>query len=34
MKDVASRIQFDDETEPFGERRRVQLTTDGLYWYV
>src|SRR6266540_4296923 len=34
MKDVASRIKFDDETKPYAERRRVQLTTDGLYWYV
>jgi IS1 family transposase len=34
MKDVASRIQFDDETKPNAERRRVQVTTDGLYWYV
>jgi IS1 family transposase len=34
MLDVASRIKFDDETRPYAERRRVQLTTDGLYWYV
>jgi len=34
MQDVASRIKFDDETRPHAERRRVQLTTDGLYWYV
>lgn len=33
MLDVASRIKFDNEDRP-AERRRVQLTTDGLYWYV
>lgn len=34
MKDVASRIKFVNEERPYGERNRVQLTTDGLYWYV
>lgn len=34
MADVASRIKFDDDANPYGERRRVQVTTDGLYWYV
>jgi IS1 family transposase len=34
MHDVASRIKFVDERNPFAPRRRVQLTTDGLYWYV
>lgn len=34
MADVAKRIKFEDETRPHAERRRVQVTTDGLYWYV
>ena len=34
MKDVASRIKFDDVARPYAARRRVQVTTDGLYWYV
>jgi hypothetical protein len=34
MQDVASRIKFDAETRPHAERRRAQLTTDGLYWYM
>jgi IS1 family transposase len=34
MKDVASRIQFVDPARPFAEEHRVQITTDGLYWYV
>jgi hypothetical protein len=34
MKDVASRIQFVDPSRPLAEQHRVQLTTDGLYWYV
>jgi IS1 family transposase len=34
MQDVASRIQFVDPSRPFAEQHRVQVTTDGLYWYV
>jgi IS1 family transposase len=34
MKDVASRIQFIDPLRPLAEQHRVQITTDGLYWYV
>jgi IS1 family transposase len=34
MKDVASRIQFVDPLRPLAEQHRVQITTDGLYWYV
>jgi IS1 family transposase len=33
MKDIASRIQFVDPTRPFAEQRRVQVTTDGAFWY-
>lgn len=34
MKDVAARIQFVDPSRPFAEQHRVQVTTDGLIWYV
>jgi hypothetical protein len=34
MQDVASRVSFDDPSKPYAERRRVQLTTDGNFWYV
>jgi hypothetical protein len=27
-------IQFVDPARPFAEQHRVQITTDGLYWYV
>lgn len=33
MKDVASRIQFIDPARPNGPQHRVQITTDGFYWY-
>ena len=34
MEDVASRIQFVDPSRPFAEQHRVQVTTDGLVWYL
>jgi IS1 family transposase len=34
MSDVASRIQFVDPSRPLAEQHRVQVTTDGLFWYV
>ncbi len=33
LKDVAERIQFIDPANPLAEQRRVQITTDGMYWY-
>lgn len=34
LADVASRIQFVDPARPLAEQHRLQITTDGLYWYV
>ena len=33
VNDVASRIQFVDPARPHAPQRRVQVTTDGMYWY-